>query len=238
MVKRELLDVLPPDDPGAVGSRRDIGRLNRLMGHARILRRLLEPVTGETGPRRLVELGAGDGTLMLRLAQMLSHRWEKVELVLVDRHDVVHHRTRAAFEALGWSVETAGADVFDWLNDADEPANAMIANLFLHHFEADKLEELLRLAASRTRVFAACEPRRAGLPQLLSRFAGLIGCNAVTRHDIVASVRAGFAGAELSALWPAHASWSLQEDSAGLFSHSFLARARHGPGQAAVTSGA
>ena len=182
VVERELLDDLPPEDPGAVGSRRDIARLNRLMGHARILRRLLEPAMGEPGPRRIVELGAGDGTLTLRLAEILSPRWKEVELTLVDQREVVNHRTRAAFEALGWRVETATADVFDWLADAGEPADAMFANLFLHHFQADKLEELLRLAAARTRCFAACEPRRARLPLTLSRFAGLVGCNAVTRH--------------------------------------------------------
>jgi hypothetical protein len=52
---------------------------------------------------------------------------------------------------------------------------------------------------------------------------GAIGCNDVTRHDAVASVRAGFRDGQLSALWPA-GPWKLTERGAGLFSHLFVAR--------------
>jgi hypothetical protein len=45
----------------------------------------------------------------------------------------------------------------------------------------------------------------------------------VTRHDAVLSVRAGFAGRELSALWPSADGWKLEERRAGLFSHLFVA---------------
>jgi hypothetical protein len=51
-----------------------------------------------------------------------------------------------------------------------------------------------------------------------------IGCNAVTRHDATVSVRAGFSGNELSALWPADSGWQLTERRAGFFSHVFVAR--------------
>jgi hypothetical protein len=53
---------------------------------------------------------------------------------------------------------------------------------------------------------------------------GLIGANGVTRHDAAVSVRAGFKGGELSALWPANPRWRLRERRAGLFSHLFLAQ--------------
>jgi hypothetical protein len=48
---------------------------------------------------------------------------------------------------------------------------------------------------------------------------------AVTRHDAPASVRAGFAGLELSALWPNEGRWELHE-STRLFAHCFVARKR------------
>jgi hypothetical protein len=85
------------------------------------------------------------------------------------------------------------------------------------------LSRLLALAAARTDVFAACEPRRAQLPLAFSRMVGFIGCNSVTRHDAVVSVRAGFAGNELSALWPTRPEWRLRERGAGFFTHTFLA---------------
>jgi hypothetical protein len=57
-----------------------------------------------------------------------------------------------------------------------------------------------------------------------SRLLWAIGCNAVTRHDAVVSVRAGFSGGELSALWPDQQNWRLTEQRAGMFSHLFIAR--------------
>ena len=53
---------------------------------------------------------------------------------------------------------------------------------------------------------------------------GAIGCNDVSRHDAVISVRAGFADHELSALWPASSPYRLEEYAAGLFSHCFVAQ--------------
>jgi hypothetical protein len=174
-------------------------------------------------PKRIVELGAGDGTLMLALAGRFAPGWERVEVTLVDCKDVVTDATRAGFAALGWTVEVVTADVFDWLAKPAETADAMVVNLFLHQFAERQLKELLRLAAARTKVLAACEPRRGQLPLVFSRMVRLIGCNAVTRHDAELSVQGGFAGLELSALWPEKQQWHLQEGSAKLFSHTFLA---------------
>jgi hypothetical protein len=56
----------------------------------------------------------------------------------------------------------------------------------------------------------------------------VVGCNDVTRHDAVVSVRAGFAGKELSPLWPEAPDWELAEHAAGSFSHLFIARRKMG----------
>jgi hypothetical protein len=74
--------------------------------------------------------------------------------------------------------------------------------------------------------FVAVEPRRSARGLLFSRLLGFIGCNRVTRHDAPISVRAGFAGQELSQLWPTGRDWSLQERPAGWFSHLFVAQRR------------
>jgi spermidine synthase len=171
-----------------------------------------------------VELGAGDGALMLGLARELAGEWKGAQVILVDKKNALTPRTRDGFGALGWRLETAIADVFDWLQKSEAMADIIIANLFLHHFQEKELARLLALAAARCGVFAACEPRRALAPLAFSRMVGLIGCNSVTRHDAVVSVRAGFAGSELSALWPAKPQWRLRERRAGLFTHSFLAQ--------------
>jgi hypothetical protein len=52
----------------------------------------------------------------------------------------------------------------------------------------------------------------------------MIGCNGVTRHDAIVSIRAGFAEKELSGLWPKNEHWALQERSANFSSHLFVAQ--------------
>lgn len=225
----ERLDELPPDDPGAIGSRRDLRRINRLMAQPRIaagalLRHLRQP------PSRIVEIGAGDGATSLALARRLARHWPGVLMVLVDRHALLAPDTRAGFAALGWQVETVAADVFDWLEGDPGRCDAVLANLFLHHFEAD-LPRLLARAAPLAPLFVATEPRRDRVSLAGSRLLGLLGANAVTRHDAPASVRAGFAGDELTRLWPGGKSggegpggWACEERRAGPFTHLFVAR--------------
>jgi hypothetical protein len=220
-LETELLDVLPADDPAAIHSRRDLQLLNAVMLHpammARRLRRLA-PVP----PKRIIELGAGDGSLMLRLARRLARHWPGVATVLVDQQAIVPAATRAEICELGWRQEQVAQDVFAYLAAAT-PADIIIANLFLHHFESPQLVEILARSAALAPLFVALEPRRAALPLLGSRLIWVLGCNHVSRHDAAASVRAGFRGRELSALWPDLGGWSLHEGPAAL-SHGFTAQ--------------
>jgi hypothetical protein len=217
----EWLDELPANTRRAMDSRRDLRRLNGFMRHPSLVARGLLACFPQAPPRCVAELGAGDGTFLLRTAALLSSRWPATHAVLVDRQPAVSDQARRQFERLGWTMEIIAADVFDWLEQSD--VEAAVANLFLHHFSPPALERLLRMLSTRTTAVVACEPRRAALPLCLSHLLGLAGCNAVTRHDAPISVRAGFRGAELTALWP-RSRWRLQERKAGWFSHLFVAR--------------
>jgi hypothetical protein len=229
-VKAEILDELPPDDPSAIGSRRDLERINWWMGNAGKLANALSSAFEVQAPRTIVELGAGDGNLMLRVASRLSLKWRSVQVILVDRLKIVRPDTAQAFKDLGWEVENVQADALEWLQrKPDWRFDVIAANLFLHHFSEPRLRELLRDAANRTQVFLATEPPRGRWPLAFCGMLGLIGCNRVTRHDAALSVRAGFTGQELSGLWPGDGSWILKERMAGIFSHLFVARKREQP---------
>jgi Methyltransferase domain len=223
-VEPEWLDRLPAEDPRAMRSRRDLRRMNRIMGHAQIIRRVLRSCIITKTPR-IAEIGAGDGTLMLRIVCAMQH-WRGADVVLVDRQPVVSAATAAAYAEKDCRVTVAAADAFDWLSAESGAFDAIVANLFLHHFHAAQLERLFALAAGCARLFVACEPRRARFPLAGSRMLGLIGCNDVTRHDAVLSVRAGFRRRELSQIWPRAEGWTTDEGRAGLFSHCFLAERR------------
>jgi hypothetical protein len=213
----ELLDILPADDPRARHSRRDLVRINwvmrqqALMAHA--LRRLPPPAV-------LTDLGSGDGRFMLGVARKLARHWPATRVVLADRKDIVSTRTRAGFAALGWTCESRLGDVFDTLQQLQ--GGIVTANLFLHHFDDAALARLLALIAAHSDGFVACEPRRSALALAAAAMVFALGANGVTRHDAVASVRAGFTGTDLSALWPRE-NWRLAEQAAFPFSHVFMA---------------
>lgn len=227
-VKPELLDALPPDDSQAVGSRKDLRRLNFIMGHANVLSRAslrhLDARPLRSQPLRVVELGSGDGTLLLQIARRLAMAGMTGQFTLLDRQNLVSDETRRGFTALDWSVDIVTIDVFSWLNQSTQVADVMFANLFLHHFTDEQLKVLLQRAMARSNLFIACEPQRSLLALAASRLIWLIGCNHTTRHDAVISVRAGFVSQELSALWPTNTHWELAEKRIGLFSHSFIAK--------------
>jgi len=229
IVEKELLDELPADDVRAVRSRRDLRRINGLMGHTRIFARLWKRAGVPANVESVVELGAGDGTFCLAVVRRLS-RWRRIRrVVLVDRRPCVGLEARTGFERLGCRLEVFQADVFQWLKDAPD-ASVVIANLFLHHFSEREIEIIFRSLAGRAPFVLAVEPRRTSFSLACSRLLGLIGCNAVTRHDAVASVRAGFNRKELSTLWPPDSGWQIEERPVGLFSHALVARhaARNG----------
>lgn len=216
----EILDILPPEDPRAARSRRDLMLINAMMCQSTIMAGALSAFSA---PKLIVDLGGGDGRLMLKVARRLAERWPGVTLMVADRRPVVSVETRACFARLGWRCESLTGDVLETL-PLVRP-DIITANLFLHHLGDAGLAQLLALVARQAKGFVACEPRRSSFALLGARMVFALGANDVTRHDAVASVRAGFLGRELSGLWPAGPNWQLGEHGVFPFTHLFHARA-------------
>lgn len=235
IVSAETLDTLAENDPAAMRSRRDLQRVHRVMGTRGILRRALVDMLrfrSAANPLRILELGAGDGSLMLGVAATLAPAWSNVEITLLDRQSLLSPATINRYAQYGWTVKTKMMDVMDWVADSDEGArgitgerwDVIVANLFLHHFDGAPLNALMSAMAARCNRVFACEPRRARLALIGGHLIGAIGANAVTREDAVLSVRAGFCDHELTRVWPRDVDgWRTHEYSAGLFSHCFRA---------------
>jgi len=221
IIQPELLDSLSPSDPRAIRSRRDLRRINALMCNHAIMRRELEKNLDGRAPGQIAEIGAGDGDFLLRVTRYFSSHWRNPKVRLMDLQATVAPETLKAFLNLGWRAEVVVADVF---NRPPVDCDVVIANLFLHHFEEARLKQLFNMISQSAGLFIAIEPRRASWPLFFSRLLWVIGCNGVTRHDAVVSVRAGFTGKELSALWPDKINWQLREQNVGAFSHLFVAR--------------
>jgi hypothetical protein len=223
-LEAELLDRLPADDPRAIRSRRDLKRVNAWMRNSGCVAAMLRKHSGGRQPRTILDLGSGDGAFMLAVARRLAPHWRGVTVILLDRQNIVSEQTRESFAALHWHAEAVSADVFEYLSSAQPGGvDAITANLFLHHFTEEQLTRLFARAAELAWLVAACEPRRAKFVIEVSRVLWAAGCNEVTVHDAIASARAGFAGNELSALWPRGDAWQVHERPAALFSHCFAA---------------
>jgi hypothetical protein len=223
-VEPELLDSLPADDPRAARSRNDLRRINRIMGTCGLIARALDPLVRASDSPRIVELGAGDGSLMLRIAKLRARRWPKLQVGLLDMQPVVRTETLTGYHEAGWDARILRADVFDWLarNDAGDGA-IVVANLFVHHFDDERLRALFSGVALRASAFVCCEPRRNRFAYGSSAMMWAIGCNGVTVHDGMLSVRAGFNNDELSTAWPDRSAWELSEERVGPFVHRFVA---------------
>jgi len=224
-VEPELLDQLPADDPRAIRARRDVRRANTLMMNASIMASALLRHGAGLQPRKIVDLGSGDGHNMLRVARRLAPHWSDVTVILQDKQDIVNRATRDAFTALRWRVETSATDVFDFLANARlSGVDVVTGNLFLHHFVDEQLARLLASTAQLARLVVVCEPRRAKFVVRSSRVLWAVGFSDVGVHEAIVSARAGFNGKELSSLWPNQDAWELHERTAGLFTHCFIAR--------------
>lgn len=221
VVVPELLDRLAADDPRAVRSRRDLVRVNAVMGQARIMARAL---AGFRAPGLIADLGGGDGRFLLSVARRLK-QWHGVRAVILDQKSVVSSETCRHFRALGWSCEVLQGDIFETLPQLSP--DIVIANLFLHHLADADLSRLLELVGMRAKGLVACEPRRSAFALLGANLVFVLGANDVTRHDAVASVRAGFRDKELSRLWPSLWGWTMAERAIFPFTHLFIAEGGH-----------
>ncbi len=230
-IEPELLDILPAKERSAVESRRDLAWINALLLQSWIVARLLRRHVSRP-PRRILEIGSGDGTFMLSVARRVCRDWIDVDLAMLDQTDVVDDDSRAAFATLGWRVETVTHDIFEWMGKRDASAfDVITANLVLHHFTSPELARLFAALPRMTPLFLATEPRRNAVSLAGCWSLRAIGVNHVTRHDSVASVRAGFKGDELTALWPSGSAHRLSEHAFGPFTHTFVADAGAGEGQ-------
>ena len=202
MMKREvvpeILDELEPDHPDAIRARTDLRRINFLMGNHRWLRHRLSCFEGDA----IVELGAGDGELLRSLA-ILPARLAGLDLA---------PRPGNLADEIDWIA----GDLFEtlpiFLERSDDTTTAIVANLFLHHFEPDRLEVLGHLINSRS-VTRLCfsEPYRSRLALVESSLL-LPFVNRVTRHDMPVSIRAGFRPGELPPLLQLDpATWQIRE---------------------------
>lgn len=204
VVRPEQLDELDSDDPRAMRSRADLRRINRVMGNLKWLREQVARLH-ESGLRRVIELGAGDGVL----ARLLVRDHPELQLTAIDLHDppfALHEHPRISWmrgDVMSLPLECCGAVV--------------ISNLFLHHLESLSLRRLGDSLGSASALLA-CEPQRRVLHLWQARMAAPL-VNSVTRHDMRVSIQAGFRGDDLIKLLALPGDWAWEQRTTWWGSH-------------------
>lgn len=143
--------------------------------------------------QEVVELGAGEG----RLAALLRRGGARV--VALDLTPAPANLP----EGVLWKQ----GDFFTTLPQVQ--AQTVVASLVLHHFSTAQLRQLGRLLQERKRLIFV-EPLRCGMPLFCALLASPL-CGRVTRHDMPASIRAGFLPGELGAALELGPQWQIAE---------------------------
>ena len=150
------------------------------MGNERWILGTIQKLPDRDG-RAITEIGAGDGNLSCTLARRFPQ-------AVVSACDLAPAPQRMPSN-LHWQQ----GNIFEAPEEIR--GNTLIANLFLHHFEAAELRQIGKIT-DRFDSFIFCEPDRARLPHfhgsLLHPF-----INRVTRHDMHVSIDAGFTAGEI-----------------------------------------
>lgn len=176
----ELLDELPPDDPAAMRSRKDLAFINGVMGNYRwIASRMDRPGTW-------LEIGAGTGSLARHFSRRESVRVKGVDLA-----------PRPGIWPNAW--EWHQGDLFEFFDNEVGEVEGVVANLFLHHFTDEQLRRLGSLISSSAGRLLFSEPARYELHRAQGRM-GFPFFNPVTRHDMMVSIEAGFREDELASI--------------------------------------
>lgn len=194
ILETELLDHLDPADSGAVRSRRDLRFLDLFLGNSRWILRALQRIQDRCN--KFVELGAGEGRLC-SCVHAVNPGSEITGLDLIERP-----------RDLPPSIRWVSGDFLETLPGVE--AEACYGSLILHHLDAAALGHLGR-EFRRFSFLLFSEPYRGMVPL---RLAGLSSplFGEITRHDMPASIRAGFRKGELAALLSLDtARWEIRE---------------------------
>ena len=117
--------------------------------HRRVMIEALRDLipTGGDGPRHVVELGAGGGTL----AQAVLARYPACSYTALDGSDTMLEKLRDALAGYGdrASVRWFKLEEKRWRRELPQPLDAVLASLVLHHLTADGKREIFRDMAMR-----------------------------------------------------------------------------------------
>ena len=199
----ELLDGPLDDRAVIIGNLRDLARVNRRLGGARLTADAIEALAPGTAPISVLDVGTGGADIPLTLIERGRAQHRLITVTGIDKRPEV-----LAAAALADRRITATGELALRVGDArslpypDDAFDIVHASLLLHHLEPAVaravLAEMARVARLGVVINDLVRGRRAWLGAWLLTHA--ITRNRFTRHDAPLSVRRAYTVDEMTAL--------------------------------------
>lgn len=206
--REELLDAGRGDLREVRKSLADIARINRFLGGARpVCDAVWQLVERQNLARAtLVDIGTGNADIPRRLAREAQKRGFNLHIVALDL-SARHLQIAREITPKNAKIDLAGANAFA-LPMREKSVDIVIASLFLHHFRAPQIEELLKEFGRVARAgWIINDIERAPLPLWFFRLTRPIFARSwITRYDGQASIRRAYTRREIENLAPYGAS--------------------------------
>ncbi|PQV64825.1 Methyltransferase domain-containing protein [Abditibacterium utsteinense] len=175
----------------------DIARINKYLGGAGVVENALWPLIENQTQATVLDIGTGSADIPRRLVQSAAKRGIKLTILaadLLERHLQVARRDCGSFP----TIFPLGADAFS-LPLRDKSVDVVLASLFLHHFRAPQIAQLLREFERVSRVGFICNDTvRDGVPLAFFRVtAPIFAKSYLTRYDGAASIRRAYTAPEM-----------------------------------------
>ncbi len=195
--RTELLDQKIGSPREVEKSLRDIARINRYLGGARVVEKALWPLLESRNEATILDIGTGSADIprhLVKVAQKHGVNLTVFAADLLERHLHIARRDCEGFP----TIFPLGADAFS-LPLRDKSVDVVTASLFLHHFRPAQIVSLLREFERVSRLgFIANDLVRDLVPLAFFRLSAPIFARSyLTRHDGAASILRSYTASEM-----------------------------------------
>ncbi|HEX8464385.1 MAG TPA: methyltransferase domain-containing protein [Abditibacterium sp.] len=195
--REELLDQKIGSAREVEKSLRDIARINKYLGGAKVIEGALWPLLEGRNEATILDIGTGSADIPRHLVEKAAKRGIRLTILaadLLERHLEVAKHDCADFP----TIFPLGADAFS-LPIRDGGVDVVLASLFLHHFRAPQIVELLREFERVSRVGFVCNDTvRDLIPLAFFRLSAPIFARSyLTRFDGAASILRAYTAEEM-----------------------------------------
>jgi 2-polyprenyl-3-methyl-5-hydroxy-6-metoxy-1,4-benzoquinol methylase len=200
--EQEFLDSPDCDPALAFESYHFMEKVNRFFGGTRNVRRFIEDLAAEnksTSPLRILDIGSGSCDIPIAISKWARSQGIPVKFTCLEVFDSAAKIARAKIAGSGeTSIELLQEDVFT--HCPDEPYDYAVASMCFHHFEDEKILELMM----RLRTFVKRGVLINDLHRSFLTWLGAVPLTAFShegvKHDSRLSIRRGFKIRELRKL--------------------------------------